>query len=65
MLNDAKMSHDEVCTFGSEPSRLFYLALHTVFHKVFFNTLVTLTSMHAGLPIIGMQGHASSVHTVL
>ncbi len=62
MLNDAKMSHEEVCTFGSEPSRLFYLA---VFHKVFFNTLVTLTSMHAGLPIIGMQGHASSVHTVL
>ncbi len=31
--------------------------------RVFLNSVVTLMSMHARLPYMGMPGHASSVHT--
>ncbi len=35
MLNDAKALHNEVRAYGSEPCRLFQLALQAVFQKVF------------------------------
>ncbi len=35
-VNNAKASHTEVDAFGSEPCRLFQLALHAVLYNVFF-----------------------------
>ncbi len=54
VLNDAKVSHNEIRAFGSEPCRLFQSALLTVFQEVIFNP-VTLTLMCAGLPCLGMS----------
>ncbi len=53
VLNDAKVSHNEVRAFGSELYRLFRLVLQAVFQKVFcfvfLNSVVALASMCAGL----------------
>ncbi len=51
-LNDVQVSHNEVCAFGSEPCRLFQLALDAVFQEVFL--------MPSGLPYVGMPAHAHS-----
>ncbi len=59
MLSNAKTSHNEVRTSGSEPCKLFQLALHTVFQEVFL-TVFTVTLMRAGLPYKGIPRHASS-----
>ncbi len=58
--NKAKASHNEGRAFENEPCRLFQLTLHTVFQEVFFNSVVTLMSVSAGLPYMGMARHASS-----
>ncbi len=46
VLNKATVSYNEVHTFGSEPCRLFQLALHAVFQEVFLflHSAVTLTN---------------------
>ncbi len=49
VLNDAKVSHNELHAFGSEPCRLLQLALHAEFYSEF-----TVTLMRAGLPYIKM-----------
>ncbi len=54
MLNDNKASHNEVYAPGTEPCRLFQLALHAVYCFFLISDL-TLTLMPAGLPYIGMK----------
>ncbi len=60
MLNEAKVSHNEVHAFGSKSCRLFQSALNTVFYGVFFNSVFTVTLMCAGLPYVSMPAHAHS-----
>ncbi len=39
-VKDVKVSHNEVHAFGSEPCRLFQLALHAVFNSVFLSVFL-------------------------
>ncbi len=48
VLNYVKVSHNEAHAFGSEPCRLFQLALHVVFYRDFFDSIFPVTLMHAG-----------------
>ncbi len=56
MLNDAKALHNEVHAFGSEPCRLFQLALHDVFYSVF----LTLFSSDVNACWTFLYGHTST-----
>ncbi len=53
VLNDAKTSHNEIHAFGSEPCRLFQLALLAVFYGA-FNSIFPATLMCSGHPYMGM-----------
>ncbi len=55
VLNDAKVSHDEVHAFGGEPCRLFQSALHAVSYCVFLSVLTVTLMCWTSL-----YGHASS-----
>ncbi len=65
MLNDAKVSHNDVSAFESEPCRLFQLSLHTVFNSVWvFLSVFPVMLMCAELPYIGIPARAHSARPV-